>query len=152
MTTTTKLASRTVTVTLRADDAEPIVWQAAYDAAKYGACLDYVTRRTRNSPGGLDYDANRVRWHAAFVRAKRLLAAFGLDPEPTSEEETLTVSYDHVGGKRKRVIVGGLLQYYRIEGGGPDYKHPQPAYRGEVHSMACRAAADRVVRRWKERG
>lgn len=131
-----------VTLELRADDAEPILRKAAYEAAKFGAWCDYITARTYNPPGS---PAQRKKeWLANFLRAKRIVETFGVEYEPTSEQETLTVGYRYVGGRAEN-IVGFTV----IRGSKPDYSNPVPQYRGEVHSQACHAAADRVVRAWR---
>lgn len=138
---------RTINITLRADDAEPILRQAAYDAAKFGALCDHMTAKTHDAPtitGETIADARR-RWSALFLRAKRIVEAFGTEYEPTSEQETLTLWFDYIGGKTRTTEMG-----FRVtEGSQPDYKHPRPAYRREVHTHACHAAADRVVRAWR---
>ena len=136
-----------VTLTLQVDDAEPILRSAAYDAAKYSALLDYITRKTYDAPDRPTPDVREL-WTKRYLAAKRKVEAFGVDYEPTSEEETLTVHYPYVGGKTKRRVVGGLV-FNEIVGSKQDFDHPQPAYRREGHSMACIAAAARVVRKWQ---
>jgi len=142
-----------ITITLRAEDAEPILREAARKAALAGACVDYITKRTERSPWVYarrqPFDDWRRATQAEFIRAKRMVEAFGVDYEPTSEEETLTVCYPMKNEKRTPVAIGGLLRYTRVEGGEPDYKKPIPKYQGGVHEEACKQAADRVVRRWR---
>lgn len=138
-----------VTLELRTDDAEPLLRQAAEDAAKYGALCDYITKRTGNCPQrgfSETLDDARKRWQAIFLRAKRIVESFGIEYEPTSEEETLTVDFPHEGGTRK--VIGGL--FAMTTGSKQNFKKPFPSYRREVHSEACRAAAGRTVRKWKE--
>lgn len=117
----------TITLELRAEDAEPILRQAAIDAAKFGAYLDFITIRTWNAPGlgGPNFKFDRALWREIFLRAKRTVESFGVDYEQTSEPETIS-RYD-----------------------GEPY-NGAPVLISDVHSCACRAAADRVVRRWKE--
>lgn len=134
-----------ITLALRADDAEAYLRQAAEDAAKFGAWVDYIGPRTWHGPRWGDRAAAKKEWQALFLKAKRIVEAFGVEYEQTSEEETLTVDFPHVGGKTK--VVGGLLRV--TTGSAPDYKDPRPAYRRGVHEEACRQAADRVVRRWR---
>jgi hypothetical protein len=139
-----------ITLTLRADDAEPILREAAIDAAKFSAFLDTITRRTGNSPcnSGETLEAARKRWQKRFLRAKRIVESFGVEYQPTSEQETLTVAYPYVGGTTKLMDVGGI-KFGMRSGSKPDYDHPYPHYRGEVHAEACRHAGDRVVRTWR---
>jgi len=140
---------QSITLELRTEDAEPILREAAELAARYGAWLDYVTPRTWNFSLGVN-DEVRKRWHEKFTRAKRIVEAFGIDHEATSEEETLTVSYPMKNEKRERRIGVAGLAYVSVSGGEPDYKKPRPSYRRGVHDEACRQAAERVVRRWRE--
>ena len=79
-----------------------------------------------------------------------MVEAFGVEYEPTSQDETLTVDYRYVGGTTKVKNFPGIGPVGWSTGSKPDYDHPYPSYRGEVHSEACRQAADRVVRRWRE--
>ncbi len=138
---------KTVTLTIRAEDAEPILREAAYEAAKFGAWLDHITRRTYNPPSAPTPE-NRARWQARFLRAKRLVESFGIDYEPTSEEETLTVHIPMKNETRKLKTVAGI-QFCEVSGGEPDYAHPQPCYRRGAHEEACQQAAQRVVRAWR---
>jgi len=122
------------------DDLEPILRKAAYDAAMNSALVDHITPRTWHAPTWTNPKAFRgcqAEWQGRFLRAKRLVEAFGVEYEPTSEEETLTVWWRH----KKQGAVGNEWN--------PDYDNPEPSYRGVVHAEACRAAADRVVRRWR---
>ena len=136
--------AQTIALELRPDDAEPILRQAAYDAAKNGALCDYMTERTHDAPiwGRLTVRECRKEWQARFLRAKRIVESFGIDYEPTSEAETLTIWFDYVGGRKERTPAGFTI----IRDSKPDYDHPRPAYRREIHSEACKAAAERVVR------
>lgn len=132
--------SKTITLALRAEDAEPILRQAAYNAAKYGAWCDFFTRKTVGIPAG-----ERPQWTAKFLEAKRVVEAFGVEYEATTEPETMGLYYPYVGGKR---INRGFFN--EIVGGKPDYKNPLPQYRAEIHAEACRQACERVVRRWRQ--
>jgi len=146
-----------VSLTLPARDAEPWLRQAAEDAAKLSAWCDHLTRKTLHAPswGGVSLEDAKKDWRARFVRAKRIVESFGVEYQQTSEAETLTVDYPHVGGKTRIMRVPGIGPVGWRSGAEPDYKHPQPCYRGGVHAEACRQAADRVVRAWRatlERG
>lgn len=134
---------QTVTLQLRADDAEPILRKAAFDAAKFGAWCDFITRKTWDAPGTVDSD--RKTWQQNFLRAKRTVESFGVAYSPTSEEETVSVHYPHrIGGVRKRAGAFNVLT-----GSKPDMNRPEPIYRSGVHADACRAAVDRVVKAWR---
>jgi hypothetical protein len=139
-----------IDLTLLDDDAAPILREAAEDAAKFGAWLDYITRKTWQAPSntGERLDDARKRWQARFLRAKRIVEAFGIEYEATSEQETMTVTYRSVGGTRTRKVIGRLA-FNVINGSRLDYDHPEPCYRSEVHAEACRQAAKRVVHRWR---
>ena len=143
-----------VTLTLRAEDAEPILRQAADTAARYGAYLDHITRRTVGSPAlylsKTSFDDFRKEWRAKFLAAKRIVEAFGVEHEPTSEAETLTVWIGMKNEKRRPLKVAGLAMV-EVSGGEHDYDNTRPEYRRDVHAQACRYAADRVVRRWQGR-
>lgn len=144
--------TKTIRLALQADDAQPILWEAARTAAEFGALLDHVTRKTggvRHRGHSETFDDARKRWHQRFAKAKRMVEAFGVDYEPTSEAETLTVDYRWVGGTTKVVRIPGIGPIGHTTGSKPDYAHPFPSYRGEVHAEACRKAADRVVRTWQ---
>jgi hypothetical protein len=142
----------TIMLELRPDDAEPYLREAAEEAAKLGAWVDYLTRKCGNLPCGFDVlDERKKEWRMKFLRAKRIVEAFGVEYEQTSEEETMTVDYPTVGTKYKIVNLGPPLGRVRMgSGGSPDFKHPYPSYRSGVHAEACRQAALRVVRRWRE--
>lgn len=139
-----------VALTLRADDAEPFLRKAAEDAAKFGAWCDYITKKTGGNPKSTSEstDDAKKRWLQKFLAAKRIVEAFGVEYEQTSEEETMTINYNYVGGKTKVMDVGGIKFGMRT-GSQPDYKNPYPYYRGDVHAEACRQAAIRVVRAWR---
>lgn len=143
----------TITLELRVEDAESILMKAARDAAEFGALLDHVNRKTgnvRHRGTGESYDDARKRWHQRFVTAKRMVEAFGLDYEPTSEAEALTVDYRYIGGTTKIHKVHGIGSFGVTSGSQPDYDHPYPSMRGEIFTEACRYAAKRVVSRWRE--
>jgi hypothetical protein len=143
--------AKPVTLTLSPQDAEPILLDAARQAALYGAWCDYITPKTVNSPGNWQRDVfanQRKEWQAKFLRAKRIVEAFGVEYEPTSEEETLTVYIPNKNEKRRLRNIGGI-DFTEVSGGEPDYAHPQPEYRRAVHSEACFQAAHRVVDRWR---
>jgi hypothetical protein len=144
---------KTITLQIRQDDAEPILRQAAMDAAKFGAWLDYITRKTVNQPSawGNTFEDRRKEWQEHFLKAKRMVEAFGLEVEPTSEGETLEVYIPMKNEKRKLKVIAGLA-FNEVSGGEPDYAHPLPSWRRSVHEEACRQAADRVVRRWRDVG
>jgi hypothetical protein len=137
-----------VTVALQADDAEPILRKAAYDAAKYGAWCDHINRRVYNLPV-TPTEENRKHWQQCFLRAKRTVEGFGVDYEPTSEAETLSVHWPDKVLKSHLVNVAGM-RFRHIDKSVSDPKNAMPSYRGEVHSQACHAAAERVVRAWRE--
>lgn len=141
--------STTITLALRAEDAKPILRQAAYDAAKYSAQLDYCMKNIGNHPrwSGSTFADWRKEITDRFLKAKRMVEAFGVEYEQTSEQETLTVDWRWVGGKSKLVRIAGIA-FNEVTGSQPDYDNPFPSYRGEVHSQACHAAAGRVVRTW----
>lgn len=147
MSATTRTA---ITLRLRPEDAEPILEQAARDAAYYGGWLDHVTRRTWNSPKGMSgtFEQAQMRWRKKYLAAKRIVEAFGVEIETTSEEETLTVIFSQVGGKKKLLRIAGMA-FNEVTGSRPDYSDPRPYYRWAVHSEAAWQAASRVVRKWK---
>src|SRR5690606_4802745 len=128
---------------------ESVLREAAYKAALYGALTDYITRRTGNRPswnGAKTFEEARAAWRRQFARAKALVECFGVDYEPTSEAETLTIDYGSkpiLDKKGREVIVAGLFR--RVE---TDFDQRFPAYRRHVHEAACEAAALRVVRAW----
>jgi hypothetical protein len=129
----------TVNLTLRVEDAEPILWKAAYEAALYGARVDYVPRNCYDSPFSSfskSYDECKREANEHFLRAKRIVEAFGVGHEPTSEAETLTIAFPPKKGTGSTYV--------------PNHKRPTPDYRGAVHVEACKAAADRVIRSWKQ--
>lgn len=127
-----------ITLQVLPDDIEHVLRTEAYNAAKYSAFVDYFGPRTYEAPtiqGETIADA-KVRWQAWFLRAKRIVEAFGVEVELTSEQETMTVYTPPKPGTGRTWV--------------PDDKNRVPAYRREVHSQACHAAASRVVRRWRE--
>jgi hypothetical protein len=137
-----------VTITLRVEDAEPILRSAAYRAAKNSSFCDYITRRTYNPPANPN-EEHRKYWADEFRKAKRMVEVFGVEYEMVSEQETLTVHIPMKNEKRKPIKIDGKLFAYSVSGGVPDPKNAMPCYRGQVHSEACHAAADRVVRKWR---
>ena len=144
--------SKTIALALRADDAEPILRDNAERAARYGALLDHVTRKTENAPGRRyngdeNYDAIRREWQEAFSRAKRIVESFGVEIEPIGEAEALTVRYPDIVLKSHLSKIGGMT-FRHIDESRPDYKKPIPWWRGECAGEACKHAADRAVRRW----
>ena len=145
------MSAKTVTITLRVEDVESWLRQNAGEAAKYGALCDYITRRTYNvryRGYGESLDDSKQRWQRLFLKSKRIVESFGVEYEPTSEQETLGVHIPMKNEKRKTRVVAGMA-FCEVSGGEPDYKNAMPEYRGEVHSQACHAAADRVVRKWR---
>lgn len=130
--------NQTVTVTLRREDAEPILRKAAYEAAKFGAFVDHCTRRTVNCPHrghGESFEDAKARWSKWYLQAKRTVEAFGVEYSMTSAEETIGIYWPPKPGTGTQYV--------------PDYANPLPMHRGEIHSQACHAAAERVVRAWK---
>jgi hypothetical protein len=143
------MAKATITLTMRPQDAEPILLDEARKAALYGAWCDYITPKTVNSPGRWNMLAeDKKRWQAQFLRSKRIVEAFGVEYEPTSEEETLTVYIPQKNEKRRVRNIAGI-GFTEVSGGEPDYAHPLPEYRKAVHHEACWQAAHRVVARWR---
>jgi hypothetical protein len=136
-----------VTITLRADDAEPLLRKAAYEAAKFGSWCDYITRRTYNPPS--NPSTARAGWQESFLRAKRTVEGFGIQYEMVSEEETLSVHIPDKVLKSHLTTIAGMT-FRHIDKSVLDPKRMMPSYRGEVHSQACHAAADRVVRAWRQ--
>lgn len=139
--------AKTITLELRMEDAEPILREAAYEAAKYGAWCDYITPRTYNPPVRVTPEA-RAGWATRFLRAKRIVESFGVEYEPTSESETLTVHIPDKVLKSHLVKIAGMT-FRHVDESVSDPKRAMPEHRREVHSQACHAAADRVVRAWK---
>lgn len=137
-----------VTVTIPIEAAEKMLREAAKAAALYGALVDHMTRKTSNRPGPQSFDEARKQWAREFLRAKKIVECFGLEYEPTSEAEALTVTYGTKPVKDRRGRQETVLGIFRrVEA---DYSQILPCYRREVHEHACDAAADRVVRRWRE--
>lgn len=120
----------------------------------YGALVDYVTQRTGgNQPErGYGYAKTfpecRENWRRKFIEAKKLVECFGVDYEPTSEEETITVGY----GTKPHPDASHRRQAAKIGFNAvvTDYDKRHPEYRQSVHLEACQQAAKRVVRKWKE--
>lgn len=139
---------KTITLELRTEDAEPLLREAAERAAKYGAFLDNFTKRTYMVPRSGPIEDAREVWKAKFLKAKRMVEAFGVEYEPTSEGETLTIYIPDKVLKSHLVKIAGVTLRH-IDKSEPDFKNPLPCYRGGTHEEACRQAADRVVRRWR---
>ena len=140
-----------VDLKMRVEDAEPILRTAAFDAARYSAFCDYITPRTYNPPAahsGRSLADQKKIWRDRFLKAKRMVEAFGVEYEMTTEQEAMTVHIPMKNEKRTLVKVGGMA-FNRLSGGEPDFKNPRPAYRGAIHQEACNQAADRTVRRWR---
>ncbi len=151
----------TVTITLRRDDAAPILREAANDAAHYGAMLDYVTRRTVDVSGRTyagqihwytgkrtvdNFDELRKEWRDKWLRAKRIVEAFGVEPSGVSEEEAIGIQYGWLktGAKHPREN-----RKVRAGEGVQNYDEQWPKLRGSIFHEACRQAAERTVRAWK---
>lgn len=147
--------AKTITLELRPEDAEPMLRQAADDAAKFGGWCDHITRRTVDMPwasamlGRDDFDKNKQEWQSRFLQAKRIVEAFGVEYEATSEQETLTTYIPDKVLKSHLVKVAGMT-WRHIDKSMPDPKNARPRYAKAVHAEACKQAADRVVRRWRE--
>lgn len=142
---------KNITLTIRADDAEPILLKAAEDAAKYGAWCDHITIRTYNAPRwrGMKLADAKKEWMAKFLQAKRIVESFGIEYEQTSEPETLTIYIPTKVLKSHIVEIAGLRMRH-VDKSVPDPKNAVPEYRSDVHAEACRQAAKRAVRKWKE--
>lgn len=129
------MKAKTVTITIGIADSVPIVREAAFQAARCGALLDHVTRKTHESPASAGaYDSYREQWREKFLRHKRICEAFGVEHETTSEQETLTVTFAYLPGRVAK----------------QDFSKPYPTYWRDVHIQACHAAAERVVRKFLE--
>lgn len=142
---------QTINLTISADDAEPILRAAAMDAARYGSWCDYITAKTYCAPwasNGRTRIEQRADWNARFLKAKRMVEAFGVDYEMVGEAETLTVHIPMKNEKRKPRVIAGM-KFVEVSGGEPDFRNPQPCYRSDVHEEACKQAAARVVRAWR---
>jgi uncharacterized protein YcsI (UPF0317 family) len=131
-------------IELRPDDAEPILFRAAFDAAKYGSYCDYITGRVSH-----DISETPKQWREKFLSAKRVVEAFGIEYEQVSEEETLTVAFRFTGGKTKVMNLPGIGNVGIRSGSEPDYTRPYPLFRSTVHNCACEAAAQRVIQKWR---
>lgn len=144
---------KTITLELRPEDAEPILREAAYKTALYGGRWLHVTRRCVNRPGvsSGDFESASKEWHREYLAAERLVEAFGVEPETTSEGETLTVYVPDIVLKSHIVDLGRGMKFRHIDSSKPDpnRKNWRPEYRRGVHEEAARQAADRVVRRWR---
>jgi hypothetical protein len=144
----------TITLELRLEDAEPILRKAAYDAALYGGRWLHITRRCVNRPGSISdatFDATAAEWQRQYLAAERMVEAFGIEPETTSEGETLTVYVPDIVLKSHVVQMAGMA-FRHIDKSKPDAnrKNWRPEYRRGVHEEAARQAAERVVRRWRD--
>lgn len=140
-----------ITLSLRAEDAEPILRKEAYDAAKYGSMVDHIPRKCWNHPKGygVDHDKQKAIWSERFLRSKRIVESFGIDYEPVSEAETITLRYEEIKRTKARRNIAGMT-FREIETVGYNSKKFEAHYISEYHSQACQAAADRAVRRWRE--
>lgn len=143
---------KTISLEMRPDDAEPILRENAELAARYGAFCDYITsERVANRPNSTPIAEARKDWLTRFLRAKRIVESFGVDYEMTTEGETLTVYAPTKVLKSRLVTIAGLT-FRHVEKSEPDLnpKNWSPEYRRDVHAEACRQAAKRVVRKWRE--
>lgn len=141
--------TKTITLDIRTEDAEPILRQYAELAARYGALVDHMTKRTVGRPSSsLPLDECKAEWQEKFLRAKRIVESFGVDYEMTTAEETLTTYIPDKVLKSHLVKVAGVT-FRHVDKSIPDPKNAMPQYRSGVHAEACKAAADRVVRRWR---
>lgn len=139
-----------ITIELRQDDAEPILREAARKAALNGGRWLYITRKTCGAPTtSAGFDADSEGWHREYLAAERMVEAFGVEAEVTSEAETMTITFQMKNQKQTVVRVPGIGPVAWRSGGEMDYKRPLPSYRGGIHQSAAEAAADRVVRRWR---
>ena len=147
------MATNTINLDLRREDAEPILREAAEEAAKFGSLLDHITRNTYDYPRGHQerFDDARERWRRRYLHGKRIVEAFGLEVEQPGEAETLTIHIPHKVLKSHIVRVAGIA-FRSIDKSVPDPKRAMPAYRRGIHEEACRQAAARVVRRLTPRG
>lgn len=117
-----------ITLALRADDAEAWLQMAAYEAALYGALSDFITKRTYNvryRGYGETLDDSKKRWQQRFLLNKRRVEAFGVEYEPTSEEEALTVHIPMKNEKRKSRVIAGI-GLYRSQRWGARLQEPAP--------------------------
>jgi len=132
-----------VTITLHVDDAEALLREAAYEAAKFGALCDYATRRTSTVPRKFkeSLDHAMARWRKRFIRGKRVVEAFGLKYERTSEEETMTMH-----AALKLGYASGIADKRGLPASA--YQKPRQQYRGSIHDEQ---AAERVVKMWRSK-
>ncbi len=139
-----------VTLELRVEDAEPILRKDAYEAAKYSAWLDHITKRTVSSPCSTsrDFDADRKDWNLKFLSNKRLVESFGIDYEILSEQEVLGVYIPEKVLKSRIVKLAGF-SIREVQKSEPDPANAQPRYQSSICLEACKQAADRVVRNWQ---
>ena len=95
--------TKNITVTLRATDIEPFLRKAAKDAALFSAWCDYITTQTHNPPSWafMSVADAKKEWLARFLQAKRIVESFGIEYEPTSEEETLTVEHTELATRSR---------------------------------------------------
>jgi len=144
--------AKTITLDLLAEDAEPILREAAQLAARRSAQLDHITRQTVDAPYTVPtkLEEARAAWRVEFLRAKRMVEAFGVEYEATSEAETMGVYIpDKVLKSHLRKV--GAFTFRHIDKSVPDPKNARPRYLRGIHYEACAQAADRVVRRWRQR-
>lgn len=141
---------KTITIELQTEDAEPILREAAKDAARWGSLADNITRNTYDYPRGHSerFDDARERYRTKFIKAKRVVEAFGVEVDQPSEGETMTVYEPDIVTKSHLVKVAGVT-FRHIDASKPNPKGRMPSYRRGVHEEACRQAAERVVKRWR---
>ncbi len=139
--------AKLVTISLEARDARPILDRAAYEAARYGSLVDYITLQTWNAPGSGSIADLKVEWRRKFLAAKRVVESFGVEYVAVSEEDTVNPRghVPYIGGKRER-----LAGFDFVTGAKPDPnpKNHKPQYRGAHHLEACKKAAEQTVALW----
>jgi hypothetical protein len=128
----------TVTANFQLEDAERLLSYWAARAAEYSAYLDYGTRKTWNLPIiGRSYDDARADWNVEFLRAKRMVEAFGAVVQYVSKEETIVFHQD----MRPKCAGSSVVEPF-----GP-YVVPH-LVRGYLKD-GCAAAARRCVAQWR---
>jgi hypothetical protein len=133
-----------ITANFQLEDAEGLLLHWAARAAEYSAYLDYGTRKTWNLPTvGRSYDDARADWNVEFLRAKRMVEAFGAVVQYVSKEEAITY---HQAYRVKRRVVAMGTAFNEVESYGP-YVVPH-LVRGYLKD-ACAAAARRCVAQWR---
>lgn len=144
------MSAASIHLTLRVEDAEPILRQAAFDAAKFGGYLDNVPRRIWNSPArGSKYEESRAEWRGKYLAAKRIVEAFGVEVE-LADGDFVGTHYPHTkGGKREILDVGGL-KFAMMKGAKTDHSRPEKQWLGVRFQEAAEAAQGRAVAKWRE--